>query len=58
MNPLMASLSETSAIVGSCINCTTPANLVATLALILVGVGVAVHFERRKINLRLSAPSS
>jgi hypothetical protein len=48
MNPFAASVSETSAIVGSCINCTTPANLLATLALILVGVGLTIHFERRK----------
>jgi hypothetical protein len=48
MNPFGASLSETYTIVETCINCTTPANLVATLALTLVGVGLATHFERRK----------
>jgi hypothetical protein len=47
MNPFGASLSETYTIVETCINCTTPANLVATLALTLVGVGLATHFERR-----------
>lgn len=51
MNPFAASMSETSAVVGSCINCTTPANLLATLALILVGIGLAVRFERRKTVL-------
>ena len=51
MNPFAASLSETFTIVGSCINCTTPANLLAMLALILVGVGLAARFERRKSAL-------
>jgi hypothetical protein len=51
MNPLAASLSETYSIVGSCINYTMPANLLATLTLILVGVGLAAHFERRKPGL-------
>jgi hypothetical protein len=50
-NAFAASLGETYAIVGSCINCTTPANLLATLALMLVGVGLASHFERRKEGL-------
>lgn len=44
----MAAWSDTVGIVESCINCTSPANLAATFALILVGVGLAVHFERRK----------
>jgi hypothetical protein len=51
MNPFTASLSEKYAIVGSCINCTTPANLLATLALVLIGLGLAVQFERRKASL-------
>ena len=34
-----ASLNETHAIVGSCINRITPANLIATLTLVLIGVG-------------------
>jgi hypothetical protein len=42
-------LSEPATIVGSCLNCTTPANLLATLAVILIGAGLAVHFERRKL---------
>lgn len=45
-------LSEASTIVGSCLNCTTPANLFATLAVALIGVGLAVHFERRKLTSR------
>jgi hypothetical protein len=47
MNALSAPWNE--AIVGSCINCTTSANLLATLALILIGVGLAARFERRKL---------
>jgi len=48
MNALTSFVSETHSIVGSCINCTTPANLIATLALILIGAGLAAGFERRK----------
>jgi hypothetical protein len=48
MNAFSASLNETHAIVGSCISCTTPANLIATLALILIGVGLAAHHEGRR----------
>jgi hypothetical protein len=48
MNVLTSSLSESVGIVGSCINCAAPANLLATFAVILVGVGLAVHYERRK----------
>jgi hypothetical protein len=47
MNPINA-WSDATSIVGSCINCTTPANLLVTLVVILVGVGVAAHHERRK----------
>ena len=36
-------------ILGSCINCTGPASLLATMILILVGLALAGHFERRKI---------
>jgi len=39
---------EPSTIIGSCLNCTTPANLLATLAVIVIGMGLAVHFERHK----------
>jgi hypothetical protein len=51
MYPLSASLNENYAIVGSCINCTTPANLLATFALILIGVGLVAQFERRRASL-------
>lgn len=44
----MSPFSATYEIVGSCINCTTPANLLATFALIVIGLGLAVRFERRK----------
>jgi hypothetical protein len=49
---LPTALSEPATIVGSCLNCTTPANLLATLAVVLIGVGLAVHFERRKLTSR------
>jgi len=48
MNALTDSVIETYSIVGSCINCTAPVNLIATLALILIGVGLAARFERRR----------
>jgi hypothetical protein len=44
----MTSLSDMTGIVGSCINCTTSANLLATLAVALVGISLAAHVERRK----------
>jgi hypothetical protein len=55
MNVFATSLGNSYAIVGSCINCTTPANLLATIALIIFGVGLATHFSRReaaKVNPR------
>ena len=36
-------------LVTSCINCITPGNLSATLALIVFGAGIACAIERRKI---------
>lgn len=39
---------ETPTIVGACINCIAPGSLSATLALILVGAGIALTAERRK----------
>jgi hypothetical protein len=48
MNPFYAPLNETFTIVGACINCTASANLMATLALILVGVALTARFERRR----------
>lgn len=35
-------------ILGSCINCTGSASLIATFVLILAGYAFASHFERRK----------
>lgn len=40
---------EAPAIIGTCINCIAPGSLVATLALILIGAGVALTAERRKL---------
>jgi hypothetical protein len=39
---------EAPAIIGSCINCIAPGSLAATLALILIGAGIALVAERRK----------
>ena len=36
-------------IIGTCINCIAPGSLGATLALILIGAGVALTAERRKL---------
>jgi hypothetical protein len=49
MNAFSASLSEPYTIVGSCIDCTTPANLLATFALLLIGATLAVGFERKRL---------
>jgi hypothetical protein len=40
---------EAPAIIGTCINCIAPGSLSATLALILIGAGVALTAERRKL---------
>jgi hypothetical protein len=40
---------EAPAIIGTCINCIAPASLSATLALIVIGAGVALTVERRKL---------
>jgi hypothetical protein len=40
---------EAPAIIGSCINCIAPGSLTATLALILIGAGVALTAERCKL---------
>ena len=45
---VFSSLSENDATVSTCVNCTTPANLLATLALISIGIGLARFFEIRK----------
>jgi len=60
MNLVATSVSETYSIVGSCINCTTPANLLVTMALIVIGGalvfrselrGSAIHQELRGTDL-------
>jgi hypothetical protein len=40
---------EASTIIGTCINCIAPGSLGATLALIVMGVGVALTVEGRKL---------
>jgi hypothetical protein len=40
---------EAPTIIGTCINCIAPASLSATLALIVIGAGVALTVERRKL---------
>jgi hypothetical protein len=47
MNLVTAPVSETFSIVGTCINCTAPANLLATLTVIAVGVALTFRSERR-----------
>jgi hypothetical protein len=40
---------EATAIIGTCINCIAPGSLSATLALIVIGAGIALTVERRKL---------
>ncbi len=40
---------EAPAIIGTCINCVAPRSLSATLALIVIGAGIALTAERRKL---------
>jgi hypothetical protein len=47
MNLVTAPVSETFSIVGTCINCTAPASLLATLTIIVIGVALAFRAERR-----------
>jgi hypothetical protein len=47
MNLVAAPVSETFSVVGTCINCTTPASLLATMAVIAIGVALAFRSERR-----------
>ena len=47
INLVAAPTSETFSVVGTCINCTTPASLLATMTLIVIGVALAFRSERR-----------
>jgi hypothetical protein len=40
---------EAPAIIGTCINCIAPGSLSATLALIVIGAGITLTVERRKL---------
>jgi hypothetical protein len=40
---------EAPAIIGTCINCIVPGSLSATLALIVIGAGITLMVERRKL---------
>jgi hypothetical protein len=40
---------EAPTIIGTCINCIAPGSSSATLALVLIGVGVVLTAERRKL---------
>ena len=47
MNLVAGPVAESYSVVGSCINCTTPASLMATMTLIAIGVALAVRAEHR-----------
>lgn len=47
-NLVAAPVSETFSIVGTCINCTAPASLLATLTVLAIGAALAFRAERRK----------
>jgi len=47
MNLIAAPVSETSSIIGTCINCTAPASLLATMTILAIGIALAVRSERR-----------
>jgi hypothetical protein len=40
---------EAPAIIGTCINCIAPGSLSATLVLVVIGAGIALTAERRKL---------
>ena len=47
MNLVATPVGEAFSIVGTCINCTPPASLVATLTILAIGVALAIRAERR-----------
>lgn len=51
MDLFSSSPAEAYSLVRSCINCTMPANLLATFALIAMGAGLVTYVERRKAIL-------
>jgi hypothetical protein len=46
----IASVDEAPTIISTCINCIAPGSLSATLAVILVGAGIALTVEQRKLS--------
>lgn len=46
-NLVAAPINETFSIVGTCINCTAPASLLATLTVLAIGIALAFRAERR-----------
>jgi hypothetical protein len=46
---------EAPTIIGTCTNCIAPGNLLATLAVIVIGIGIAVQYERAQGGL-ISTP--
>lgn len=49
MNLFAAPVSESYSVVGTCINCTAPASLLATMALVAIGVALAIRSERSRV---------
>ena len=49
---LSASVGDAFSIVGTCINCTAPASLLATLTVLAIGVALAFRAERRNGSSR------
>jgi len=47
-NLVGAPASEAFSIVGTCINCTAPASLLATMTVIAIGVALALRSERHR----------
>jgi len=47
-NLVTAPVGEAFSIVGTCINCTAPASLLATLTVLAIGAALAFRAERRK----------
>ena len=49
-NLVAAPVGETLSMVGTCINCTAPASLLSTIAIIAIGVALALRSERRNTH--------
>lgn len=54
MNLVAAPVSETFSVVGTCIDCTAPASLLATMTVIAIGVALALRSVQQGVKAKYS----